>query len=299
MKKNILLWCFSILAFTAAAQNLKVASGTTKHFEKFPSKFIAPRNVDVWLPDGYSKTKRYAVLYMHDGQMLFDSTVTWNHQEWGVDESMTALLKNGKIRDCIVVGIWNTPARREEYYPQKAWEQVPQYYRDTLARKFGIQQKVLSDDYLKFIVRELKPFIDSAFSVKSDRKNTFIAGSSMGGLISMYAICEYPKVFSGAACLSTHWPGGLSPSDNPSAQALLAYFRQHLPSPKSHKFYFDFGSKTLDAWYEPFQKKADDILRNGGFSKKNWLTRSFPGDDHSEKSWAKRLGIPLGFLLKP
>ena len=78
---------------------------------------------------------------------------------------------------------------------------------------------VQSDAYLKFLVTELKPFIDSTFSVATDRSNTFIAGSSMGGLISMYAVCEYPAVFGGAACLSTHWPGIFTAENNPIPEA--------------------------------------------------------------------------------
>ncbi|HJP64358.1 MAG TPA: hypothetical protein VJ844_13015, partial [Mucilaginibacter sp.] len=73
------------------AQLPKVACGTIKRLENFPSKFVDPRNVDIWLPEGYSTNKKYAVLYMHDGQALFDSTLMWNKQEWGVDETLCKL----------------------------------------------------------------------------------------------------------------------------------------------------------------------------------------------------------------
>ena len=79
--------------------------GNIKRIEKFPSKFVTPRNVDVWFPKEYDNTKEYSVLYMHDGQMLFDADKTWNSQEWGVDEHMSALLKTSKIKETIVVGI--------------------------------------------------------------------------------------------------------------------------------------------------------------------------------------------------
>ena len=85
----------------------QVSSGKIKQFEKFTSQFVTSRNVDVWLPDGYDKSKKYAVLYMHDGQMLFDASTTWNGQEWQVDEVLSRLIKDGKVRDCIVVGISN------------------------------------------------------------------------------------------------------------------------------------------------------------------------------------------------
>jgi enterochelin esterase-like enzyme len=147
-------------------------------------------------------------------------------------------------------------------------------------------------------VQELKPYIDQKYSVYTNRKNTFIAGSSLGALISMYAICEYPKIFGGAACLSTHWVGTLSVNENPIPNAFIAYLDKNLPSPKNHEIYFDCGDKTLDAMYPPIQKRVDSLMLAKGYDGTNWLTRYFPGDDHSEKSWSKRLNIPLEFLFR-
>ena len=303
--KSILLPIFWLCALTFTfSQQLQVASGTVHRLENFPSKFVDPRNVDVWLPDGYTTAKKYAVLYMHDGQMLYDSTTTWNKQEWGVDETAGRLIAEGKIRDCIVVGVWNNGKKRHsEYFPQKPFESLSPVQRDSImqeARNAGnglFADKIQSDNYLKFLVTELKPFIDSHFSTKKDRKNTFVAGSSMGGLISMYAICEYPGVFGGAACLSTHWPGTFRAENNPVPGAFLQYLKEHLPSPKKHKIYFDCGTVALDAMYPPFQKQADAIMQAKGFSSKNWQTRVFEGEDHSERAWRERLDIPLVFLL--
>ncbi len=280
-----------------------VACGSVTRMENFPSAYVKPRTVDVWLPEGYNPTKKYAVLYMHDGQMLFDSTTTWNHQEWGVDETMCKLLAAKKINNCIVVAVWNTTLRHPEYFPQKPFyaianddqQRILAIGADKGAPLLG--KGPVSDNYLKFLVLELKPYIDSYYSTKTDRQHTFIAGSSMGGLISMYALCEYPGVFGGAACLSTHWPGIFTTQNNPFPAAFLQYLATHLPSPNNHKIYFDYGSKTLDSLYKPYQLQADDILTKAGYSKNNWLTREFTGDDHSEKSWAKRLDIPLVFLL--
>ncbi|WP_293871513.1 alpha/beta hydrolase-fold protein [Flavobacterium sp.] len=151
--------------------------------------------------------------------------------------------------------------------------------------------------YLKFLTSELKPFIDKAFSTKNDVANTFIAGSSMGGLISMYAICEYPLVFGGAACISTHWPGTFSSDKNPIPNAFIKYLKKNLPNPKTHKIYFDYGDKTLDSLYPTLQKGVDKIMKEKGFTNKNWITKFFPGKDHSEASWHERFHIPLEFLL--
>ena len=120
----------------------------------------------------------------------------------------------------------------------------------------------------------------------------------MGGLISMYAICEYPGVFGGAACLSTHWPGIFSVEGNPIPNAFAQYMSKNLPDPKNHKLYFDYGDQTLDAMYGPLQKKVDEVLKSKGYTEKSWITKFYPGDDHSEKSWNRRLNIPLEFLLK-
>jgi predicted alpha/beta superfamily hydrolase len=157
--------------------------------------------------------------------------------------------------------------------------------------------KPTSDRYLKFIVKELKPYIDRTYSVKTDRAHTFIAGSSMGGLISMYAICEYPAVFGGAACLSTHWVGTFTLENNPVPDAFITYLRKKLPDPKNHKIYFDCGDQTLDALYPEIQKQVDNVMKNKGFTESNWVTKYFPGEDHSEQAWSKRLHIPLAFLL--
>ena len=157
---------------------------------------------------------------------------------------------------------------------------------------------IQSDKYLKFLVKELKPFIDQKFSTLSDAPNTFIAGSSMGGLISMYAICEYPQIFGGAACLSTHWIGIFTDQNNPIPRVFMNYLQKNLPNPRTHKIYFDYGTATLDSFYKPFQQEADAIMQRKGFDSLHWLTREFVGEDHSEKAWRKRLSIPLQFLLK-
>lgn len=282
---------------------LNVASGRVERLENFASKYVTPRNVDIWLPEGYSKDKRYAVLYMHDGQMLYDSTTTWNKQEWAVDEVVSKLLQQGAIKQCIVVGVWNgDKTRHSDYFPQKPFESLPQKTQDSLLQiKRGkaplYAAKVQSDRYLKFLVEELKPQIDQKYSTYTDAVNTFIAGSSMGGLISMYAICEYPQVFSGAACLSTHWPGIFTNQNNPIPMAFVNYLKKNLPDPAKHKIYFDHGDATLDALYAPHQTQVDKVMQEKGYVEKNWITKVFPGENHSENAWKKRLDIPLKFLL--
>lgn len=287
------------------AQNNKVPQGKVQRFENFKSQYVDARNVEVWLPNDYSDQEKYAVLYMHDGQMLFDAESTWNKQAWEVDEVATKLNAEQKVKKFIVVGIWNLPLKRHpEYFPQKPYEGLSKVQKDTITaqlQKAGRTKEVFkpySDWYLKFLVTELKPFIDKTYSTLTDKDNTFIAGSSMGGLISLYAICEYPDVFGAAACISTHWPGIFAVENNPIPEAFYGYMRKKLPNPETNRIYFDYGDQTLDALYPPLQKRADSIMVEKGFTSANWTTQYFPGKNHSEEAWAERLYIPMEFLLK-
>ena len=149
---------------------------------------------------------------------------------------------------------------------------------------------VISDNYLKFLTKELKPFVDKNFRTLTDRDNTFVMGSSMGGLISAYAISEYPDIFGGAACLSTDWSHGDG--------AVIDWYKTHWPRAGSHRLYFDYGTESYDAPFEPFQKRMDNVMRQHGYVEEvDWVTKKFEGANHSPKAWRERLHIPLTFLL--
>ncbi len=305
MKQLLAVISGLLLVPDAYSQLPKVSSGRLERIDSFRSGYITARHIDVWLPEGYSVQKKYAVLYMHDGQMLYDSAVAWNKQSWDVDDVLGKLMGENKIRDVLVVGIWNgRNTRHADYFPQKPYASLTAIQRDTVTAQLQRAArakdvfKPVSDNYLKFLVKELKPFIDKKYATRTGRSSTFIAGSSMGGLISMYAICEYPDVFGGAACLSTHWPGIFTAAGNPVPDAFVKYMRKHLPNPQSHKIYFDYGDQTLDALYPLLQKQVDAVMKAKGFTEENWITKYFPGENHSEQAWHKRLDIPLLFLLK-
>jgi pimeloyl-ACP methyl ester carboxylesterase len=221
-----------------------------------------------------------------------------------VDEHLAKLIADKKVRPTIVVGIWNTPKRLQEYVPSKAFTSLPPEYREKVRALYGGDP--LSDGYLKFIVRELRPMIDKRFNVKTDRANTAIMGSSMGSLISLYAIDEYPQVFGAAGMMSTHWPLFLKPDGQSVSQeeyevvssAFERYLAPALPDPRTHKLYFDHGTETLDAIYKQYQDRVDAVVAKRGYKPEvNWMTRSFPGQKHNEISWASRVDIPLQFLL--
>jgi len=258
-------------------------------FPDFPSDFVSPRTITVWLPPDYMREpdRRYRVLYAHDGQNLFDPKTSYIGVDWGLHEALGRLQAEGV--DCpLVVGIWNTPRRYREYDPRKVFEEyLSRQEQIRYALKHG---RPLGDSYLKFIVQELKPFIDKRFRTQFTEKANFMLGSSMGGIISAYALCEYPDIFGAAACLSTHWPTGNG--------KMSAYLPDHLPDPQNHRFYFDYGTETIDAQYEPFQHRVDEVMRRKGYVEGgNWVTQKFPGEDHSERAWRRRLEIPLRFLL--
>jgi predicted alpha/beta superfamily hydrolase len=265
-------------------------TGTVLRYPALPSERVVARNVDVWLPPGYTKDtkRRYPVLYMHDGQNIFDPATSYGGIDWGVDETMTRLIAEGEIREAIVVGVWNSTLRREEYMPQRA---VKGHVTFNVPGVSGVPAEVIiSERYLAFLVDELKPFIDANYRTLPGRADTFIMGSSMGGLVSQYAMSRYPDVFGGAGCVSTHWPAGDG--------IVVDDFGAHLPDPATHRYYFDFGTGTLDAGYESYQRRADELLRKAGYVEgENWITLKFEGAEHSEKSWRLRVDRPLRFLL--
>ena len=291
-------------AQAAPAPEPQVAEGRIESVTTLKFEHIAPRPVRIWLPADYPMSAPYAVLYMHDGQMLFDADITWNHQEWGVDEVAGKLQREQILRPFIVVAIDNAGTGRiGEYFPQRAFNALAPEQRSALLAAYSkaVGQPVAaitSDAYLDFLVHELKPYVDTHYAVSPARADTLLMGSSMGALISLYALGEYPQVFGGAACLSTHWPGQLGETpDNPVPAALLRYVETRLPRADGHRLYFDHGDKTLDASYADRQRKADALLRAKGYTDADFMTRVFPGAEHSETAWRARLDVPLRFLL--
>lgn len=306
MLRTIFAALLLLVGAPAAAQ--KVSAGTIVDLGVVQSKNTDPRKVVVWLPRTYRPGgPRHAVLYMHDGQNLFDKATAGYAMEWEIDETLDRLIREKKVRPTIVVGIWNTPKRLREYVPSKAFAHLPPKYMEQVRGLYGGDP--LSDGYLKFIVEELKPAIDRRFRVKTDRANTAIMGSSMGALISLYAIDEYPKQFGAAGMVSTHWPlllpanGAKSVSDEEYAAvagAFERYLTPALPNPRNHRLYFDHGTETLDAIYARYQQRVDAVVAKRGYRHgANWISRNFPGQEHNEKSWASRVEIPLRFLLPP
>ena len=278
------------------------------HSGEIFSKLIRPRPVDVWLPEGYNPESEqlYPVIYMHDGQFLFHQSRSpyagMDFMFWDVDKAISRLQREGEIKPAIVVAVWmadwDKGARGAEYMPEKAVsKEVLEIMRQAgpgssvggfVGESGG--ESMSSDNYLRFLVQELKPFIDESYRTSPVRADTFVMGSSMGGLLSAYALAEYPEIFGGAACLSSHWPAGDG--------AVVSWLSGHWPEAGNHRVYFDYGTEAFDASYEPYQMQMDLILQKKGFREgEDWITRRFDGANHSMQAWKDRLHIPLKFLL--
>ena len=267
-------------------------------YENFPSKYVIPRDIEIWLPTNYEEVSALPVLYMFDGQNIFHGKKGWINDQyshgWQVDETLDSLINIGIIPPMMVVGVFNTGAKRfSEYMPAKPKKEIENRIPNQAkwVQEGYLKHGISSNQFLKFLVEELKPYIDKHYKTKIGRRNTYLAGSSMGGLISAYAICEYPNVFGKAACFSTHWPA--------LDGVFIEYLKNNLPSPKTHKIYFDYGTIGLDSLYEPFQVEVDSLLMRRGYTKgRNWLTKKFEGEDHNEKFWRKRFHFPIKFFFQ-
>jgi predicted alpha/beta superfamily hydrolase len=254
--------------------------GTITRISSFPSKLVQPRNVDVWVPPSYTKTDdRFPVLYFHDGQNIFYPEIAYGNREWDVDGVISDLIEKDSIPEMIVVGIWNSPNRMREYFPEDASAFIPDSTLNQMVYAYG---EPLGNEYLSFLTEELKPWVDQRFRTIADRESTYIMGSSMGGLISLYANVKSPIVFSKAICVSTHWPA--------APDAILKWLNQDLPAAGDSYYYFDYGTEGLDAEYEPFQLRANQIFIEKGFEEGvHFSSFRFNGADHNENSWNERL----------
>ncbi len=274
--------------------NLPYLQGTLYRYPDFPSQYIHPRPVELWLPPGYQPggQERYPVLYMHDGHNLFDLSTSGYNQVWAMDKAVTRLVEAGKIPPVIIAAAWcSLQFRYQEYMPQKPLDRPENAARRThYIQQYG--SPPFSDRYLKFLVEELKPFVDGNFRTLPGRETTFVMGSSMGGLASLYALVEYPQVFKGAGCVSTHWIIGEEP--------LVDGLADLLPVAGEHRIYFDYGTAGVDSLYEPYQRRMDEHMAARGFTRgQDWVTQKFEGADHNETAWQVRVEIPLEFLLSP
>ncbi|MEK8051313.1 alpha/beta hydrolase-fold protein [Ideonella sp. DXS22W] len=274
----------------------QVRFGRLERWPAFRSRHVDTRPVEVWLPPTYDGRTPHAVLYMHDGQMLFDAATTWNRQAWAVDQVAAPLLAQGVLRPFIVVGPWNNGALRfAEYFPQAWLALLDDAWRQALAER-ALQGAPRSDAYLRFLVEELKPAVDARYATRPAREHTALMGSSMGGLISLYGLCEHPQVFGAAGCLSTHWIGSFE-RNRAVPDAALRYLRSRLPPPDSVRLWMDRGTRELDALYDEAQSQVDALMAERGFAPPRFRSLVHEGSGHNESDWQRHLAGPLTHLM--
>lgn len=226
------------------------------------------RDVIVWLPPSYEKEtgKRYPVLYMHDGQNVFDPATSFIGFDWRADEVADSLIRAQAIEEIIIVGINNSPDR------------IPEYSDSPLGRS-----------YARFVVDRVKPLIDSSYRTKPSRENTAVMGSSMGGLISLMFVWWYPEVFSKAGCLSSAIGSGMGEKEMEES------FSKN-PLSRNLRIYMDVGE--LEKPLVPGNKALAAFLERGGSEPgKNFEFFFARGALHNEQAWAHRLWRPLKFLF--
>ncbi len=257
---------------------------------------LLPRDVWVWLPQQYHQQPEchFPVFYMHDGQNLFFTEASYDNAAWGIAEAITKQSVFGFIQPVIVVAIGNTLNRTGDYLPLRPFEYAEDdHILDAVKVEITHdypQAALTADTYLSLIVEKIKPNIDRDFRTLPDKEATLVMGASMGGLISLYALVEYPHIFGKAGCLSTHWPI--------MRGTLVPYLQANLPKAGEHQLYFDHGTLSFDAAYPPYQQAVDEIMGAKGFTfGKDWLTHIAPGADHHERDFKKRLHLPVRFLL--
>lgn len=244
-------------------------TGTVKYHRKLKWEGLQDRDVVVWLPPGYDEhpDKRYPVLYMHDGQNMFDPQTSAFGVDWQIDEAADSLIRNSYIKSVIIVGIYNTPDRSFDYTP-------------------GLKGYA----YMNFIVNKLKPFIDSTYRTLPGREYTATGGSSLGGLISFMLFWIHSGVFSQAACIS--------PAFKLRNIDFVSSVEEYNGLKKKIRIYIDNGSVGLD---ESLQEGIDAMLlalkEKGYFEGDDLYYYKAPGAKHFESDWAERIWRPLIFMF--
>jgi predicted alpha/beta superfamily hydrolase len=248
-------------------------------YRKFPSKFLStPRDLIVYVPPGYPKAlERYPVLYLQDGQNLFDPATAFAGQDWRADITADELIGRGEIQPPIIVGIYNTGTRRmSEYAPT----------RDRRHRKGG-----KADRYAEMLARELKPFIDNKYRTIKSARHTAVGGSSLGGLVSLVVGLDYPAVFGQLAIMS--------PSAWWDHQSIIRWV-QGFSAPARPRIWLDVGTAEGSSpreIVEDTQALRQALLEKGWREGVDLSYHEIEGADHSERAWAARFGSVLTYLF--
>jgi predicted alpha/beta superfamily hydrolase len=244
-------------------------TGTVKYHKALKGEGILERDIIVWLPPGYdsSSKERYPVIYMQDGQNLFDPLTSAFGTDWQIDETADSMIRKGSVYPMIVVGIYNTVERSIEYIPSGKGRL-----------------------YREFLATTLKPFIDSAYKTKPGRKYNFVGGSSAGGILAFMMVWEYPDVFSKAICMS---PAFRLPGNSVSGWNYVSTVKDGTKRKKVY-FYIDNGGIGLEQQLQPGIDEMLKTLTNKGYrAGRDLIYVSDPTAKHNEEAWALRFPYAL------
>jgi predicted alpha/beta superfamily hydrolase len=252
-----------------------VSSGQLRKHEKFRSRFLRnQRDLIVYTPPGYEDqpARRFSVLYLQDGQNLFDGATSFiPGQDWHVGQTADYGIQAGVIAPLIIVGMYNTKARVREYTP-------------THVPKLGGGR---ADRYAKFVIEEVKPFIEREYRTLSGSQHTGIGGSSLGGLVSLYLGLKHPRIFGKIAALS------------PSVwwnQHVIHRFAKAATVDLRPRIWLDIGTRESPRIVQEVEKFRDVLLEKGWQLERDLHYERVEGAEHNEAAWAKRVGPFLQFL---
>jgi predicted alpha/beta superfamily hydrolase len=252
-----------------------VSAPQLRKYEQFRSRFLRnQRDLIVYTPPGYAEqlTRHFPVLYLHDGQNLFDGATSFiPGQDWHVGQTADEGIQTGKVEPLIIVGMYNTKARIREYTP-------------THVPKLGGGR---ADRYAKFLLEEVRPFIDREYRTLSGSQYTGIGGSSLGGLVSLYLGLKHSRVFGKIAALS------------PSVwwnQLVIHRFAQMAMVEARPRIWLDIGTREGPRIVRDVEKFRDVLLEKGWLLEQDLHYERVEGAEHNEAAWAQRVGPFLQFL---
>jgi predicted alpha/beta superfamily hydrolase len=249
-----------------------------KH-EQFPSRYLHnQRDLIVYLPPNYDSEpqRHFPVLYLHDGQNLFDGSTSFiPGMDWHVGQTADQWIRDGRVEPLIIVGIYNAGKQRiREYTP-------------TRAPKIGGGS---ANRYAKFLIEEVKPFINYGYRALHESENTGIGGSSLGGLVSLYVGLRKPQVFGKIAALS------------PSVwwnERVILKFAASAPVRPLPRVWLDIGTREGPRIVEDVERFRDVLVGKGWGLDRDLHYQRVEGAEHNEAAWAQRVGPFLQFLFPP
>lgn len=303
-----LLFAGPLTAAAPGRMTPEVSAGRVISWPELDSGAAGPLTVWIWLPPGYDAkaSERFPVLYMHDGQNLFDRKLTAYDQEWQMDEAISRLHRQGDLRRWIIVGVQSPKSRYRALFPEKFLALLsPSMRKRVVDLDIGEPKgEFAGDAYARFLALTVKPRVDREFRTLAGPGDTAVMGSSMGGLMAFYVMAEYPNLFGQAAAVSMHAALASASEEGVDHEraALDAadVFRRYLASsamkPGANRLYIDHGTGTNDGSYGPYSAALVKVFNENGWGVPNFVFRTFAGAEHNETAWAQRVDIPLAFL---